>query len=98
MRILKETGSGGLAYPYALQGKRELALAELEDLKRSGDNYSVALVYVALGMKDEAFEWLGKELDLRRETVVYLKVDPQMDPLRSDPRCAVLLARLGLGS
>ena len=49
-------------------------------------------------MKDEAFAWLEKDIDLRKETVVFLKVDPQLDPLRSDPRFAVLLERLGLGS
>jgi tetratricopeptide (TPR) repeat protein len=98
MRIMNQTGAGGLAYPHALQGKRDLALRELEHLKRSGDNYELAVVYGALGMKDEAFDRLGRELDLRRETMVYLAVDPQMDPLRSDPRFATLLARLGLGS
>jgi hypothetical protein len=62
------------------------------------DAYGAAAVYAALGMKDEAFAELEKEMTARRETVIYLKVDPQMDPLRSDPRFAHLLRRLGFES
>ncbi len=96
MRLMKETGSGGLAYAHALQGKRDLALAELEQLKVRGTAYDAAKVYGALGMPDQAFEWLEKDMQTHSESVVYLKVDPELDPLRSDPRFALLLKRVGL--
>ena len=95
-RATNEGIAGGLAYPHALQGKRDLALSEVEQLRAAGDNYGMAIVYAALAMKDEAFESLGADIRLRKENVVFLKVDPQLDPLRSDPRFAVLLERLGL--
>lgn len=87
---------GNLAHIYARQGRRAEALRELELQRRAGmDAYGAAMVYGALSMKDEAFAELEKEMVARRETVVFLKVDPQMDPLRSDPRFAELLRRLG---
>ena len=54
-----------------------------------------ALTYLQLGEKDRAFEWLEKSYQERGEVLLYLKVDPRFDPLRSDPRFADLLRRVG---
>ncbi len=96
-RSLSDPTSGSLGYTLALRGRRAEALKEIEPVVRSGvgDGYSVAMVYAAIGMKDEAFAWLEKEMQARRETVIFLKVDPAADPLRSDPRFAGLMRRLG---
>ena len=53
-----------------------------------------AVVYVGLGEKDKAFEWLEKSYEERR--AVDLKADPAFDPLRSDPRWIDLLRRMNL--
>jgi hypothetical protein len=56
----------------------------------------VALVYTALGEVDLAFEWLDKSYELHEESLCSLKIDPKMDPLRSDPRFNRLLKKMGL--
>jgi DNA-binding winged helix-turn-helix (wHTH) protein/TolB-like protein/thioredoxin-like negative regulator of GroEL len=54
------------------------------------------LAYLQLGEKDRAFEWLEKAYEERSEVLLYLKVDPRFDPLRSDPRFEELLRRVRL--
>ena len=55
-----------------------------------------ALALTALGRPDEAFEYLEKALKERSWVLAFLKVDPAYAPLRSDPRFANLLTRIGL--
>jgi hypothetical protein len=57
-----------------------------------------ALVHAALGEADEAFEWLEKALEERCWVLVFLKVDPAYENLRSDPRFDALTERIGLSS
>jgi hypothetical protein len=76
-------------------------LRVLGDLQRTSKErrvspYSIALVYVGLGDKDRAFEWLERAYAERSPTLVYLKVEPQLDRLRSDPRFATLMTKMGL--
>jgi TolB-like protein/Tfp pilus assembly protein PilF len=56
--------------------------------------YEVSVIYVHLGEKDEAFRWLEKAYEARSQCLPFLKVDPQLDPIRSDPRYADLVRRL----
>ncbi len=53
-------------------------------------------IYVGLGEKDKAFEWLEKAYEDRSigSSFAGIKVDPVFDPLRSDPRFADLLRRM----
>jgi TolB-like protein/Tfp pilus assembly protein PilF len=55
----------------------------------------VAQLYSSLGDKDKAFFWLNKAYEERAVTLIYLKVDPAFDPLRSDPRYVELVRRIG---
>jgi uncharacterized protein HemY len=57
---------------------------------------NVAAFYAALGEKDEAFRELNEGYDKRESDLTWLKVDPQLDPLRDDPRFQELLKRLNL--
>jgi hypothetical protein len=54
-------------------------------------------VYTGLGEKDSAFKWLEQAYRDRSGSVRYLKIEPRLDPLRSDPRFLDLLRRVGIG-
>ena len=58
--------------------------------------YEIALVYTGLGEKEEAFAWLEKSFAVRDKGLTYLKIDPCLDPLRSDSRFHDLVRRVGL--
>jgi TolB-like protein/Tfp pilus assembly protein PilF len=90
-----------LGCTYAVSGQRSAAedvLAEL--MKRSKQNYlspyTVARIYIGLGETDLAFEWLERAYEERSEWLTWLKVDPRLDNIRSDPRFHNLLWLVGL--
>ena len=92
---------GMLAYAYATAGENVAARKVLIELKqhaqvRYGFALSIARTYAALGEKDQAFEWLRKSCDERDPQVIWFKVDPTLDSLRSDPRFAQALKDMGL--
>jgi hypothetical protein len=55
----------------------------------------MAEIFAQLGKKDQAFTWLEKAYEERSLMMMYLKVVPNLDALRSDPRFADLLQRVG---
>jgi tetratricopeptide (TPR) repeat protein len=59
-------------------------------------SYYKAWIYTGLGQKEQALEWLEKAYDERSDLLVYLKVDPIFDSLRSEPRYGKLFQRMGL--
>ncbi|MGH9863597.1 MAG: winged helix-turn-helix domain-containing protein [Candidatus Acidiferrales bacterium] len=69
---------------------------EIEDeLKRPRpDSWKLAYTYALLGEKDKAFEWLEKAYQERALGLLQLRVDPDVDSLRSDPRYQALLRRV----
>ena len=90
-----------LAYAYAVSGNRSEALRRLSDLREGAERkyvspYHIAAIYVGLGDKDQAFVWLEKAYAERSDWMVTLTTDPRFDELRSDPRFASLVRRLGL--
>jgi serine/threonine protein kinase/Tfp pilus assembly protein PilF len=90
-----------MGYVYALQKKPDEAKIMLDQLLNSSkhkyvDAYSFALIYVGLGDKDRAFEWLNKAYKENSNWLSYLKVEPRLDPLRSDHRFKDLLDKVGL--
>lgn len=69
---------------------------EIDDSRREGfENYDMAEISAQLGKKEQAFEWLEKAFEKRDYELMYLKVAPNLDPLRSDPKFADLLRRIG---
>lgn len=70
------------------------AIAQLEQQAGAGASYQYAEIYVQLGDKDRAFKEFENALVAKDPGLVYLKVDPFLDPVRNDPRYAVLLTRL----
>lgn len=95
-----------LAYAYAAAGRKadaERALAELVRLHELGTErerqivtpYNIALVYGALGDRDDAFLWIEKQR-LNPISISALKYDSQLDVLRADPRFGAFLRRHNL--
>jgi tetratricopeptide (TPR) repeat protein len=90
------------AYVYGRAGEREKALKALEEFKQLSKRGHMppgafAFIYTGLGDKDQAFQCLEKAFE-ERDTAWFplIKVSPQADPLRSDPRFHELIRRLGL--
>jgi hypothetical protein len=54
--------------------------------------------YASLGEKDRALEWLEKAYEERNRLLTFINTDPKYDSLRSDPRFADVLRRIGLRS
>jgi serine/threonine protein kinase/tetratricopeptide (TPR) repeat protein len=84
----------------AASGQREAVAKVLDELnalskQRYISPYYVAAIYVAMGDKEESFRWLQKAYDEHDLNLVYVKVDPAFDGLRSDRRFADLLNRIG---
>ena len=92
-----------LGHAFAAAGKRDEAqkvLVELEQLSKQMyvSPYFMAVVYSGLEEKDQAFHSLEQAYQERHAYMVLLKVEPVFDPLRSDPRFAGLMRRVGLPS
>jgi serine/threonine protein kinase/Flp pilus assembly protein TadD len=90
-----------LGNAYAVAGKKSEALAILHELLQMSTRqyvapYNIALVYVGLGDKDEAFQWLDKAYDERSVRLINIAVHPRFASLRSDPRFAALVQKIGL--
>jgi tetratricopeptide (TPR) repeat protein len=88
-----------LGYSYAMSGQREKALAILNKLKTTKDYVSpaeLAILYIGLGDKEGAFQELERAYGAHDLQMQYLKVEPHYDSLRSDPRFADLMHRVGL--
>ena len=92
----------GLAHAYAAIGRRAEAEKILADLLRQSKTnyispYMIATIYAGLGAKGRAFEFLEKAYQEKSPDIPYfLKADLRLDPLRSDPRFAELVRKVGL--
>ena len=90
---------GALAHAYARAGRREEAVKiadELKETERDVTPFGLIWAYAGLGDNDHAFAWLEQAYAERRDRMVWLNVDPLLDPLRSDPRFDDLVRRVGL--
>jgi len=94
-------GNGFLGLWLAKSGNRAEALKVLEDLKREAtvkyiQNYDFALIYIGLGEKEEALNYLEKHMLAHAETASSFAVAPELDGLRSEPRFKEMLKRMNL--
>lgn len=92
---------GALGHFYGASGNRSAAekvLAQLmeQSKKQYVSPFYVAIVYAGLSENDKALDWLEKAYKDRSNAIVFSKVDPQLDALRSSPRFKSLLHRLAL--
>lgn len=86
---------------YGIAGRRAEALKILNEFKEKSKkeyirSYLIAIIYAGLGEQDQAIEWLEKAYDEHDHSMVWLKVGPQFDSLREDPRFQALLKKMKL--
>jgi TolB-like protein/Tfp pilus assembly protein PilF len=90
---------GLLGYAYAISGDRPKAdqmLRELEEMARRQyvNSTAFAAIYLGLGEKGKALDWLDKSYQDQESACWYLKVDPIYDGLRNEPRFQALLKKV----
>jgi len=88
-------------HDYALAGNQPAALKLLSQLQKDAGTRYVpavyfALIYIGLGEKNLAFQWLNKAYDEGCDYLINLPSEPFADPLRGDERFGRLLQRMGL--
>ena len=91
---------GLLGCALAKSGKEAEARAVLAELLTASQSryvspYSVALIYNALGERDEALAWLERGFEARDHKMNLLKVDQKWSNLYGDPRFEDLVRRIG---
>jgi TolB-like protein/DNA-binding winged helix-turn-helix (wHTH) protein/Flp pilus assembly protein TadD len=92
---------GLLASAYAHVGRRNDALRLIDELKHRREKGYVpaaafVIPYLALDEKDKVFEWLERAYKEQSTMLQFLKVYPDFDPVRGDPRFKDMLRRVGL--
>jgi len=85
----------------ALEGRRPEALRTIQELQAMAASRYVspsymAAIFIRLGEKDRALEWLDRACDDHSYETIFLNVDPLYDGLRGDPRFQALLRKTGL--
>jgi tetratricopeptide (TPR) repeat protein len=90
-----------LGYAYARSGRTAEArriLQTLEGQARSPHHpgLDLARIYLGLGEHDQALAWLEAGYNQHSMYMIWLKVEPTLQPLHSDPRFANLVRRVGL--
>jgi tetratricopeptide (TPR) repeat protein len=90
-----------IGYTYAVSGRRPEAQQVLHEFDRLSKQryvspYHMAMIYAGLGERDKAFGWLEKAYEDREGRMTILKMAPEFDGLRSDPRFTKLLQRMNL--
>ena len=88
-----------LAHADALSGNQEEALRSLQPLaaqskKQYVSPFYVAVVYIALDKTEMAMDWMEKAFADPSNGLVFLKVEPELDPVRSNSRFIALQKRL----
>ncbi len=92
---------GHLGYAYAVSDQPEKARKLIEELQAGSQPehlvpYHLAMIHFGLGEKDKAFEYLDKACEARSTQLFWIKVVPELDSVRSDPRFQNILRRMNL--
>ncbi len=88
-----------LAHAYARAGNKAEAEKLLAQLERDAKTkyvspYYFAIVYLGLGDDEQAMNWLEKAFADRSNGLVFMRVEPELDHLRTNPRFLGLQQRL----
>jgi eukaryotic-like serine/threonine-protein kinase len=89
-----------LGHGYAMSGRKAEAMQIIRDLQERSKkefvpSFSIATIYLGLGMKEEAIEHIVKAYQEGSYYMIYLKVDPLLDSVRSDPRFVDVMRGVG---
>jgi Flp pilus assembly protein TadD len=79
----------------ALRRIAQIGTVQAQDPARRSA-YQLSWIYAALGDRDRAFAALDVAFRQRYPFLWHVRIDPELDPLRGDPRMAVLIEKLGL--
>jgi tetratricopeptide (TPR) repeat protein len=89
-------------HAYAISGWKGVTRKSVEqdaaDWKRDPwhrSAFDIAMHYADIGDKELALQWLGKAYDAHSGMLIWMKTQPQLDSLRSDPRFQNLLRQVG---
>jgi tetratricopeptide (TPR) repeat protein len=98
---LEKTGDAWVGYLNGVAGHKDEALRVLQRLKQTlpqqhANQFWVGFVYLGLGDKERAIQAYQASLAEPIEAQMWMKVLPDYDPLRSDPKYIAVLKRLGL--
>ena len=89
--------ASGLAQPSAVRDMREYNRKQLEVARFfPGRRTDSGLFHAALGDDTQAFYWLEKAYERRDESILYIKVDPEWDRLRTNERFVAIVRKVGL--
>ncbi len=86
-----------LGHAEALHGNRDAALEILKKLTTSTrytPDYSIGLVYLGLGDRDQAMNWLEKAFAEKQPDVNTIRFDPLLKPLHGNPRFDALVEKI----
>jgi TolB-like protein/DNA-binding SARP family transcriptional activator/Tfp pilus assembly protein PilF len=88
-----------LAHALAAAGERDSASRVLASIESKGAQsyvpaYEIAKVHLALGQPDDAMQWLDRAFAERSHSMAFLRVDPQLARLRTNPRFERLVSRV----
>jgi serine/threonine protein kinase/Tfp pilus assembly protein PilF len=106
-RAIKMSGNitfarAGLGHLFAISDRKSEARRVVRELKHLANeryvpSYDLAVIHAGLDEKDQAFDCLEKAYQEHSSWMAYLKTEPRLDPLRSDPRFTDLMRRIRLG-
>ncbi|MFY9618848.1 MAG: protein kinase [Pyrinomonadaceae bacterium] len=90
----------GVGHGYAVSGRKAEALKIIRELQERSKkefipSYTIATIYAGLGEKEQALHHLTKSYEEGSFYMIHLKVEPILDPLRSDSRFTDLLRKVG---
>jgi len=93
--------AASIGHVYGVSGRSVEARRVLNELKGGAmrccpSAFDVAIVHIGLGENDLALDWLNKAFKERSLWMIFAKVDPRLDSLRSDPRFANLMRQMRL--
>ena len=88
-----------LGHLYGTIGQREEAMKILAQLKETRqhryiDAYSLAVVYLGFGDREQALNWLEQGFQERSTWLAYIRIDPLLKPLHGDPRFEALAEKI----
>jgi len=92
----RDAGFRAGGWPESQRRAVEVLLAQRKDKAEYVSSYIIAEIYADLGDKDHAFEWLNTSYQEHDPWLYAIRTDFTMDSLRSDPRYADLLRKIGL--